>query len=68
MAAKEYRMIDFVTEDSLLGVSPIARNAGLYPFTHKGQYLFLDTSFATPSCSTVFVSGSKEHEGHLSGG
>lgn len=45
MAAKEYKMIDFVTEDSLLGVSPNARNAELYPFTHEGQDRFFGQFF-----------------------
>ncbi len=45
MAAKEFRMIDFVTNDSLVGVSPNARNAELYPFTHEGQDRFFGQFF-----------------------
>ncbi|HKG61689.1 MAG TPA: hypothetical protein VKB05_18170 [Pyrinomonadaceae bacterium] len=45
MALTEYRIIDFVTDDSMLQVSPNARHADRYPFTHASQDRFFQQFF-----------------------
>ena len=45
MTVRQYRMIDFVTNDLMLQVSPNARHADLYPFTHAGQDSFFQQFF-----------------------